>query len=212
MAIEDTVKGWPWYAQVALFLGIAVVLFYFGNRFMIEPQKVKMAQLNKERDQLLQEINKGETLKSRYIEFEAELKRLETQLDTLKKILPSTEEIIPLYSRIQQEATELGLVIVSFKPGGKAPQQFYDNWPLNMTLNGNYHTLAKFFERLGKLYRIINVNDVSIKPLAASKTGTNQNTIASTCIATTFIYKEESTATTTTKGAKAPPKKGGLVQ
>lgn len=204
MAIEDTVKGWPWFGQVALFLGIAVGLFYLGNRFLIEPQKGRINALNRESEQLTQDINKGETLKARYIEFEAELKRLESQLETLKKILPSTEEIIPLYSRIQQEATELGLSVVSFKPGGKAPSEFYDSWPLAMTLNGNYHTLAKFFERLGKLYRIINVNDVTVKTLVG-RTGSS-DTISANCIATTFIYKEEAPKTTT---ASKTPKKGG---
>jgi len=203
MAIEDTVKGWPWFGQVALFLGVAILLFWAGNRYLIEPQKARITALNRESEQLTADINKGETLKARYIEFQAELQRLESQLETLKKILPSTEEIIPLYSRIQQEATELGLSVVSFKPGGKSPSDYYDAWPLAMTLNGNYHTLAKFFERLGKLYRIINVNDVTVRTLLATKTS---DTITANCIATTFIYKEEGPkSTTTTK----PAKKGG---
>jgi Tfp pilus assembly protein PilO len=59
-----------------------------------------------------------------------------------------------------------------------------------MTLNGNYHILAKFFERIGKLYRIINVNDFTVKTLVASRATTTSNTIQATCVATTFIYKE----------------------
>ena len=45
-------------------------------------------------------------------------------------------------------------------------KNIYDEWPISMTLNGNYHILAKFFERIGKLYRIINVNDFTVKTLA----------------------------------------------
>lgn len=203
MAIQDSIKGWPWYGQVALFVVISGILFFLGNKYMVEPKKAKITQLEHERESLIQEINKGETLKARYIEFEAELKRLESQLETLKKILPESEEIADLYSRIQQEGTELGLNITNFKPGAKAPQQFYEAWPIAMTADGNYHILAKFFERLGKLYRIINVNDVTIKALPITKTNTS-NSITATCIATTFIYKEEAAkpTKTTTKPKK----------
>jgi type IV pilus assembly protein PilO len=202
MAMGDTVKGWPWYGQAILFLLIGAGLFYAGHRFMVKPINEEMARLNIEREELLAEINKGETLKARFIEFEAELKRLESQLESLKRILPSTEEIADLYSRIQQEGTELGLSIMLFKPGNHVPKEYYDEWPISMTLNGNYHILAKFFERIGKLYRIINVNDFAVKYLAA-KAGVT-NTISATCVATTFIYKE---GTPETKGSTK--KRGG---
>jgi type IV pilus assembly protein PilO len=107
----------------------------------------------------------------------------------LKKILPETEEVADLYSRIQQEGTELGLSITSFRPGPHAPQEFYEAWPINMTLAGSYHILAKFYERLGKLYRIINVNDFSLA--AFQSTAEGGNTLTATCVATTFIYKEK---------------------
>ncbi|MCI0443893.1 type 4a pilus biogenesis protein PilO [bacterium] len=205
MAIGDTVKSWPWYGQVALFLTIGGGLFYFGQRMLINPINEEMTRLSIEKEELIAEINKGETLKARFIEFEAELKRLETQLESLKKILPSTEEIADLYSRIQQEGTELGLAIAYFKPGNHVPKEFYDEWPISMTLNGNYHILAKFFERIGKLYRIINVNDFSVKNLPSSRSTSSSNTISATCIATTFIYKEgEPPKPTKKKGAKTP--------
>jgi type IV pilus assembly protein PilO len=204
MAMADTVKGWPWYGQAILFLLVGAGLFYVGHRFMVKPINEEMSRLNIEREELLAEINKGETLKARFIEFEAELKRLESQLDSLKRILPSTEEIADLYSRIQQEGTELGLNIMLFKPGNHVPKEYYDEWPISMTLNGNYHILAKFFERIGKLYRIINVNDFAVKN-TTGKTAATSTTIQATCVATTFIYKEGSAAakpTTKKRGGK----------
>jgi type IV pilus assembly protein PilO len=201
MAIGDSVKSWPWYGQAALFLIIGAGLFYLGQRTLINPINEEMTRLSIEKEELIAEINKGETLKARFIEFEAELKRLETQLESLKKILPSTEEIADLYSRIQQEGTELGLAIVLFKPGNHVPKEYYDEWPISMTMNGNYHILAKFFERIGKLYRIINVNDFTVKTL--TQKASPSNTIQATCIATTFIYKEgEPPKPTKKKGAK----------
>lgn len=201
MAIQDTIKGWPWYGQAGLFIAIAAALIWFAEGQLIDPINAQMVTLNNERDQLIQEINKGETLKARSIEFEAELKRLEAQLESLKKILPETEEIADLYSRIQQEGTELGLNITAFKPGPHAPKQYYEEWPISISLSGNYHILAKFFERIGKLYRIINVNDFTIRALPERRgSSTDSSSLSGTCVATTFIYKEA--AKTTKGGAK----------
>jgi type IV pilus assembly protein PilO len=202
MAMMDTVKGWPWYGQALLFAVIAGILLYIGHYYLIEPINARMATLTKERESLIQEINKGETLKARSIEFEAESKRLESQLESLKRILPESEEIADLYSRIQQEANELGLTVTNFKPGAHIAKEYYDEWPISMSVNGSYHILAKFFERLGKLYRIINVNDFSIKMLTRAKSSTSSNTIAANCIATTFIYREQPEQTTTKKGGR----------
>lgn len=200
MALSDTIKGWPWYGQAIFFALVAAALFYVGHWQLIEPKKVKISQLNKERDSLIAEINKGETLKARSIEFEAELKRLEGQLDSLKKILPETEEIADLYSRIQQEGTELGLSIVAFRPGAHVPKEYYEEWPINLNVNGSYHTLAKFFERLGKLYRIINVNTVDIRTLTRAG---SSDTLSAACVATTFIYKEETKAKPVKRGGRS---------
>ena len=203
MAIQDTIKGWPWYGQAALFAGIAVFLVWLGENYLIDPMNKQIAVLNREREELIQEINKGETLKARSIEFEAELKRLEAQLESLKKILPATEEIADLYSRIQQEGTELGLNITSFRPGPHAPKEYYEEWPIAMSLTGDYHILAKFFERIGKLYRIINVNDFSLRASAQGGAAARGSTILGTCIATTFIYKESAPPVTKpSKGAR----------
>lgn len=196
MALQDTIKSWPWYGQAALFVGIGAVLFYLGHWQLIEPMNQQIASLNSERESLIQEINRGETAKARAIEFEAELKRLEHQLESLKKILPETEEIADLYSRIQQEGTELGLTITAFRPGNHVPKEYYEEWPIAITISGSYHILAKFFERLGKLYRVINVNDVQIRAVGRP-TG---ETVNVQCVATTFIYKE---------GPAPPARRGG---
>jgi type IV pilus assembly protein PilO len=126
---------------------------------------------------------------------------LEDQLESLKRILPESEEIADLYSRIQQEGTELGLNITNFKPGSFITKEYYDEWPIAMTLTGNYHILAKFFERIGKLYRIINVNDFSLRTSPVRSNVPSSATLTANCIATTFIYREEGPS----KGSKKKP-------
>ena len=57
-----------------------------------------------------------------------------------------------------------------------------------MGLDGTYHELGLFFDHLSRMSRIINVNDLTIKPLKRS--GGN-DTIHAEFVQRTFIYKDE---------------------
>jgi type IV pilus assembly protein PilO len=55
-----------------------------------------------------------------------------------------------------------------------------------LEVDGSYHALGAFFDKLSKFSRIVNVSDVKI--VESRKTG---QTISTTCVATTFVYNEE---------------------
>lgn len=53
-----------------------------------------------------------------------------------------------------------GLDITSVEPGAESKEQFYAKIPIKMKVSGNYHEIAVFFDSVGKLKRIVNVNDI----------------------------------------------------
>ena len=66
---------------------------------------------------------------------------------------------------------------------------------LGLKLEGTYHDLGLFLERVSKFPRIINVSNLKVKALEKSANGA---TINAECIATTFVLVEQPT------GAGAP--------
>ena len=94
----------------------------------------------------------------------------------------------------QQMAAESSLNVLRFKPEATQPREFYAAWPISLELDGNYHNLAYFFDRLSKLSRIVNVSNLKIN---ANKNPTVSSTIRATCTATTFVFIES-----------PPPQKG----
>ena len=49
-----------------------------------------------------------------------------------------------------------------FRPKPEEPQQFYAKVPIELTVVGSYHNTGTFFDKVGKLSRIINVVDFSM--------------------------------------------------
>jgi len=66
------------------------------------------------------------------------------------------------------------------------PVEFYKEFPIQMEIEGDYHDLGVFFDRISKYSRIINVSNVVI-------TAKNQGkgSIASNFTATTFVYDDK---------------------
>ena len=40
------------------------------------------------------------------------------------------------------------------------PRTFYQEWPINVDVEGTYHNLGLFFDRVGRLSRLVNVGNL----------------------------------------------------
>jgi type IV pilus assembly protein PilO len=67
-----------------------------------------------------------------------------------------------------------------------------------MAVEGNYHNLGMFFDRVGRLARLVNVGNIKITAQPQQRAS---STISALCVATTFVYVEASPA----PGAPPPP-------
>jgi type IV pilus assembly protein PilO len=92
-----------------------------------------------------------------------------------------------LLRQVQEGAVGSNLLIKRFQPLPVVQKDFFSEWPINLEVDGTYHSLGIFFDKLSKFSRIVNVSEVKI---AENKKRSNQ-TISATCVATTFVYNEE---------------------
>jgi type IV pilus assembly protein PilO len=102
---------------------------------------------------------------------------------------------------MQTVAAQSNLTIKSFKPAPVVTKQLHAEWPINLELDGTYHNLAIFFDRVGKFTRIVNISGLDVK--GHEKPDPN-STISAACVATTFVLLDPATA----NAAKAKAAKG----
>ena len=190
----------PWYSQIGIFVALsagAVAVFW---NFYAQPAQTS---INGRRAQLtsIQADNaRGRATARRLPEFRAEVAKLEAQLEHLRAVLPEEQDVADLLRRVQGMATQSNLTIRGFTPHAVAKKTMHMEWPIGLKLEGRYHDIGAFLDRVGKFPRIINVNDIKIKALDKANGGA---TVAAECTATTFVLIDNKA--TPAPGAGATP-------
>lgn len=174
-------------AQVAVFAILGVILYGVFYMWFYSPMQTEIEQKTTTRRNLQAEVENAKTTAARLPEFRREVERKEATLQALSRILPSQKEVDDLLRKVQQLAAESSLDVLRFKPEATRPQEFYAEWPITLDLDGSYHNLAYFFDRLSRLSRIVNVTNLNVE---AKREPTVSSTISATCTATTFVFIE----------------------
>jgi len=182
--MELSLTKLPWYAQVGAFVALAIGAVGAFEYYYEWPVKEEFATRQAQLDGLKADINKGVTTAKQLPAFEAEVNDLETRLDNLRAVLPEEKDAADLLRRMQTVAAQSNLVIKSFRPAPVITKQLHAEWPIQLELEGSYHNLATFFDRVGKFTRIVNITGVDVK----GKERPDPNaTITASCVATTFV-------------------------
>jgi type IV pilus assembly protein PilO len=188
----------PWYAQMAMFVVLGLGLIGGFYWFYVVPTQAEMVTREQKLAALRVDIAKGSTTANQLNQFRQQVAELEARLESLKAVLPEQKDVADLLRRIQTLATQSNLAIRGFKPAPSVTKQLHMEWPIALQLDGTYHNLAMFFDRVSKFSRIINVSNIAIR----SKEKPEPNsTISVDCVATTFVLIEN--AKPAAAGAKA---------
>jgi type IV pilus assembly protein PilO len=178
----------PWYAQFGMFAAIAVagaVAFY---QFYAAPLNADMDTRRQQLLALQADIAKGSATANQLNVFKQQVAELEARLESLKAVLPEQKDVADLLRRIQTLATQSNLTIRGFKPSPTVTKAMHAEWPIQLQLEGTYHNLGMFFDRVSKFSRIININNITIR---GNDKGDANSTITAQCVATTFVLLEQ---------------------
>ena len=162
--MELTLTKLPWYAQVGAFVAL-------GRRrlrrllLLLRDAGARRHGVARRRScsALRADITKGLTTAKKLPEFRAQVTDLEGRLANLKAVLPEEKDAADLLRRMQTVAAQSNLTIKGFKPAPTVTKQLHAEWPITLELDGTYHNLAIFFDRVGKFTRIVNISGLDVK-------------------------------------------------
>src|SRR5262245_466978 len=193
--MELSLTKLPWYAQLGAFVvlaGVGVGLFY---QYYEVPTRAEMETRQNQLKALNADIEKGRETEKQLPEFRAQVEDLEGRLGNLRAVLPEEKDAGDLLRRLQTVATQSNLKIKAFRPAATVTKTLHAEWPIQLELDGNFHNLAIFFDRVGKFTRIVNISGVDI---VGKQQPEQDSTITAKCVATTFVLLDK----------PAPPKPG----
>jgi type IV pilus assembly protein PilO len=138
-------------------------------------------------EELRQSVQKHQAIAVRLDELKVRIVALDDALKVAITLLPETREIPELLTQISQLGSNAGLEFRLFKPEAERPSDFYAEVPVSLAILGFFHNLARFFDHLSKLSRIVNITDIKI---SLAKGRGEAYTLTTNCLLTTFRFLE----------------------
>src|SRR6187455_2805485 len=141
----------PWYVALAIGVVLAIVILYVAHSQVVQPIKDEIAAADAQIAELDKKIEQGRAAERKLPQFREEVRRLELELEKLRRILPSTrntEEIIKKFKSLVDQGDFVLNKLTFPKLAPASGGDPYAEWPISVAIDGRYHNLAILFNRL----------------------------------------------------------------
>lgn len=159
----DQIAKLPRHARMGIIFGIAaaVAAGYYTGFYRSAQQELRALQARElEMQRKLSEVR---SVAANIGEFEAEIDGLEVKLAEALRQLPNQKELEILLTDISNLGKSAGVEIKSFVRKDEVVHDFYAEVPIEIEIEGRYHDIARFFDLMSKLPRIVNMGSLEIK-------------------------------------------------
>ena len=174
--------------RILIFAGTIVLVIGLYIWLVYIPKTGEIKTIKSELERLEINIRIARVRANNLKRLEADLAKAQGDLKVAIKLLPTTSEIPSLLKNITKLGNDSNLEFLLFSPERQVSKEFYIEIPVGIEVLGSYHDVAIFFDKVGKLDRIVNVVNVNMIPIKELST-----TLKTSCKATTYMFKEDKT-------------------
>lgn len=176
-------------AQKVAILGVSVILIaalYYS--FLFSPKADELAKLADSVEIARNEKTVKTQKAANLSRLRQDLQRLDGELKKAIAQLPEKKEIPELLSSISSKAQQSGLDVLLFRPRPESYQEFYAEVPVDITVKGNFHNTVNFFDDVGRMDRLVNIDNIGFKNPTVSG---DSVVLETTSVATAFRFLDE---------------------
>lgn len=172
------------YIGLYVLVGIMYVFtVYYPSMSELDTLKSNRENLKRQKAQVEARVANKET-------FDQELERLTKELSIALTELPSDREIPGLLKGISQLGKKVGLEVRRFTPLPEERREYVAEVPVELEVEGSFHEVAMFFDRLSKMNRVVYVQDIEMGR-AVERGGKVSLTVAGKAVTFRFLSDEE---------------------
>ena len=178
----------PRQQKIGILAGLILLLLVVGYFYVYVPGGDKVTRLTEEIGSVRGDRDRKRVLSANLPKLQKELQDWDAKLKTAVAQLPDRKEIPDLLSSLSTKARESGLEIVLFRPRAENFQEFYAEIPVDIVVRGGFFNAATFFDEVGKLNRLVNIDNIDLKN---PKVGSDQVVLEISTLATTYRFLDD---------------------
>ena len=170
--------------RILICFGILLMLIGPCVYFSYQPKVKIIDKLKTEQETLETRVVRAKAKARQLKHFQDKLKKAQTEFKIAVKKLPEKKEIPSLLSNVSQSGHDSGLEFLLFEPKAERTKEFYAEIPVSIIVTGNYHKTALFFDKVTRLHRIVNIDDIKMTTIKGS------GELKTSCTAVTYKFVE----------------------
>lgn len=182
----------PWILRAFLMLLLAAIVIGAATHYLITPQFDKHALLQRQEQDLRLKFDSEQAKAANRAAYIEQLEEMKKTFNVMLRQLPNKTDIESLLVDLSQTSVASGLDVEYFKPESEIPREFYAEYPIKISVTGQYHQFGQFISGLAALPRIVTLNNIDI---AQAKKGGGDDSVQGKLkmdlVATTYRYLEE---------------------
>lgn len=187
-----------------IILRILLVLFAVGGVlfasywFLIKPKFAELEVVKAKEVQLRDKFDSEQAKAANRTAYVEQLEEMKKTFNVMLRQLPNKTDIESLLVDLSQTSVASGLDVKYFKPEVEVPKEFYAEYPIKISVVGQYHEFGQFISGLAALPRIVTLSNIDIgetrvngaagQALQNASPGKN---LKMDLVATTYRYIEE---------------------
>ena len=160
----------------------------------------------------VRENNELESYRPKLKDMERQLANLKQQLEIERRIVPDEKQVDTFIEMMDGEAQKAGVELRRYSAKPVGAKEYYTEVPFDMELDGPYYSMLNFFDRVGKLERIVNVSSLMVATTKNASDAKVKHTyqyapnesVAASFTATTFYSHDLEPAAAGAKTGTAP--------
>jgi type IV pilus assembly protein PilO len=182
-ALFDRVSELTKIQRILICVGVFAVIFVLFWFLSYWPRWQSIGRLDSEYKRLTADLERSKRNAQQLDSLRKEFESKQRDFNLVMKSLPEKEEIPSLLTGISQSGQQAGLDFLLFQPQGEVNKTFYAEIPVSIRVQGGYHNVAQFFDKVANLSRIVNIRNIQISRDRAGQ-------LVTSCEAVTYKFIE----------------------
>ena len=200
------------YMLIGIVVALALSVAYYMYMWSPRNEDLDVAQAHIDSLLVINQRAKSELAQGKTNELKAEAERFAGDLEVMRKLVPTGNEVPVLLEQVSTAARRVGLDISDVQPEPSLAGDQYDAYKYKMIVRGAYHQIGVLLTNVGSLQRIvapINLTLIPTPPDAKARKLPKTQPIEARFEIQTYVARTTVQPPKAAKSATPPVKAGG---